>query len=45
MVPKLRLWPSQISPPPTSSTKGPVISRGNTWVTFCSDQRIDCSNQ
>ena len=45
IVPKLRLCPSQISPPPTSSTNGPVISRGSTWVRVCSNQRTDCSVQ
>ena len=38
---KLRLWPSQIRPPPTTNTTGPVMPRGITVVMFFSSQLID----
>ena len=41
IVPKLRLWPSQIKPPPSSSTRGPVISLGSTLVMLRSSHWIE----
>ena len=42
---KLRLWPHSTNPAPISSTNGPVMPRGITWVITPSSQSIDSSVQ